>query len=183
MSTFLSRLVEALQRAGLPFMVAGSVASSHHGQPRSTQDFDLIVEVGLEQLDVLLAQLPEDQYYVSREAAREAVLRRSQFNVIDLATGFKADLMVLKPRPFSRAEFERRRQVDMNGELVWVASPEDVILAKLEWAISSRSERQWRDVLGIMQTRELDWGYLERWASELGVQEDLEHLKQEAGLT
>ncbi|MCE7871787.1 hypothetical protein DYH09_15595, partial [bacterium CPR1] len=95
MSTFLSRLNEALQRAGVPFMVAGSVASSHHGQPRSTQDFDLIVQIDLEQLDLLLAQFPEDQYYVSREAARDAILRHSQFNVIDLLTGFKADLMVL----------------------------------------------------------------------------------------
>ena len=86
--------------------------------------------------------------------------------------------MVLKPRRFSQTEFGRRQPVQLDGHPAWVASPEDVILAKLEWARDSRSERQWRDVLGIMQARELDWEYLAQWAGELGVADDLTELRK-----
>jgi hypothetical protein len=91
--------------------------------------------------------------------------------VIDLATGWKADLIVRKSRPFSDAEFTRRQQVDFLGSPVWMASPEDVVLSKLEWALRTGSERQLRDVRGVLAAKPdgIDVDYIERWTNALGL--------------
>lgn len=89
---FVERVTTALDSAGVPYMVCGSVASTFHSRPRTTQDVDIVVEVDDDRLRTLLARFPEDAYYVSEDAAREALRRRSMFNIIDLATGWKADV-------------------------------------------------------------------------------------------
>jgi len=168
---FLARIVDALNRAAIPHMVAGSFASAHHGVPRTTQDIDLVVEPTPATLDAFVADLSPEAYYVSEDAARDALRRRSMFNVVDMATGWKVDLIVRKARPFSVTEFGRRAPARMLGVDVFIATPEDTILSKLEWAAESGSERQLRDVAGVVSVRrgELDDAYIERWASELGV--------------
>lgn len=179
---YLRALVGILEDAGVPYMVAGSVASAVHGEPRSTQDVDLIVELDSASLGRLLALLPEDRFYVSADAAREALRRRGQFNVIDMDTGWKADLILRKSRPFSVEEFSRRATRVAFGVTLNIASAEDVVLAKLEWAArSGGSERQLRDVRGILAApgQNLDRVYLERWAQELGVADVLGKLLQE----
>ena len=171
---FLARLVAALDAAGIPHMVAGSFASTLHGVPRTTQDIDVVVDPTPSSLGVLLAGLPAPDYYVSSDAARDALARRAMFNVIDVATGWKADLIILKARPFSIEEFRRRVPTRMLDVDVFVATPEDTILTKLEWSnLSGGSERQLRDVAGILQVlgAVLDVGYIERWASKLGVED------------
>jgi hypothetical protein len=141
--------------------------------PRTTQDIDLVLELVPGSLRRLLQDLGDEEYYVSEAAAVDAVRRRSQFNVIDLETGWKADLIVRKERPFSVEEFGRRQQVEMLGATVWVVSAEDTVLSKLEWAQKGQSERQLRDVAGVVALKgdELDVAYVERWASKLGVTE------------
>jgi hypothetical protein len=170
-SDFLRRLVALLDRAQIPHMVAGSFASTLHGTPRSTQDIDLVIDPSGQALFAFVAGLAPDEYYASDEAARDALRRRSQFNVIDMATGWKADLIVRKTRPYSVEEFRRRRPERILGVDVFVATPEDTILTKLEWAAMSGSERQLRDVTGILDVKreELDRTYIEHWAQELGV--------------
>lgn len=153
-------------------MFVGSAASTLHGLPRSTQDIDLVVALKLEDVHRLVGAFPEDSYYVSTEAVRDAILRRYAFNIIDLGSGWKADFMVLKVRPFSRLEFERRQRADVFGIRAWVATPEDTILAKLEWSqLAGGSVRQRDDVLGVLEAQweHLDITYLEHWASELDV--------------
>lgn len=168
---FLGRLVAILDAAAVPYMVAGSFASTFHGIPRLTQDIDVVVRLDSSAVSRLLAALPPDEYYVSEEAARDAVRRRSQFNVIDLATGWKADLIVQKARPFSELEMQRRLRVTLLGTTLFVASAEDTIIAKLEWARESRSARQLGDVRDILSVRgaSLDRPYIEAWAAALGV--------------
>ena len=142
--------------------------------PRTTQDVDLDVDLRQEDIPRLLAAFPEDEYYVSEEAVREAVRRRTQFNIIDFSTGWKADLIVRRARPFSVEELLRRQRVAILGVEVWLATAEDTVLAKLEWAALSDSERQERDVTAILRIRgtNLDWAYMERWADELGVRQE-----------
>ena len=101
---FLARLTGALDQASIPYMIAGSIASTYYSAPRTTQDVDLVVELDGARLRALLASLPEDQLYDSPDAARDALRRRSMFNVIDLETGWKADLIV-------RTGWRRRRTV------------------------------------------------------------------------
>lgn len=152
--------------------MVGSFASTFHGAPRTTHDIDLVVALDRGQVERLLRELPEDDYYVSPEAARDALLRRRQFNVIDIATGWKADLIVRKDRPFSRGELERRVAANILGTDTWVASAEDVVISKLEWAkAGGGSERQLRDVAGVLALRgdTVDVGYIEHWVAALGL--------------
>ncbi len=172
---FIARLTQALDELGLSYMFVGSIASSVHGSPRSTQDVDIVVTLSIQDALALVARFPDDRYYVSVEAAREAVLRRSSFNIIDFESGWKADLLVTRPRDFSRTEMTRRQQADLLGVRTWVASPEDTILAKLEWAkLAGGSARQRDDVIGIVTTQgsALDLAYLSRWAAELGLERE-----------
>ena len=165
-------------------MIVGSVASSAHGAPRTTQDIDIVVQVRASTLADLLSLLPEDEFYVSVEAAKQALRDRSQFNVIGLATGWKADLIVLKPRPFSMEEFGRRRRLELFGHEVWTASPEDTMIAKLEWSkLSGGSERQRRDVAGILARNRdrLELEYLDGWIHELGLDEEWSAARELAG--
>jgi hypothetical protein len=178
---FIIRVVGDLRATGIAYMVAGSVGSGLHGEPRSTHDVDIVIDPTAEQLERLVQALGAD-YYVSPEAAREALHHRSMFNLIDFANGWKADLILRKDRPFSREEFSRRRETPYGSGSLWVASPEDVILSKLEWAKITPSERQLRDALGVAVTQwpHLDQEYLRHWARELGVEEPLELLLREA---
>jgi hypothetical protein len=167
--------VGVLEAADIPYMVAGSFASTFHGMVRATQDVDVVVVLDRSGIQRLLAELPDDQWYASEEAALDAVRRCSEFNVLDMETGWKADLIVRKARPFSRAEFERRVRTPLLGVTTWVATAEDTIVAKLEWrAKGGGSERQMADVVGILRSvgDRLDRAYLERWAAELGLTED-----------
>lgn len=172
----LVRVVSMLDAAGIPFMVAGSFASTAHGAPRATQDLDLVIDPrGIEALEALVRGMSSEEYYADLEAAREAFRRRSMFNVIELASGWKIDLIVRKDRPFSREEFSRRQAIELFGVRIHVASPEDTVIAKLEWSQrSGGSERQRRDVRGILRTigDALDRAYIEDWVSRLRLEDE-----------
>ena len=171
---FLGRLTAKLAVAGVANMVVGSFASSFHGIPRSSQDVDLVIDPDAASLRRFLSELPADDYYADADAAFDALQRRGQFNVIDMATAWKADLIVRKDRPFSVEELRRRKEGDLLGARVFVASPEDTLISKLEWARQGGgSELQLRDAAGILQLKgsELDVEYIERWVSDLQLQD------------
>ena len=177
----LAVVVKLLQKADISFMLTGSYAASFHGRPRATQDIDIVIHPIPASLAAFLSSLiPE--FYVSREAAEEALEGRTQFNIIHMVSGAKVDFIIRKDRPFSQTEFGRRRPVDISGVRVDVASAEDIILAKLEWCKKGDSELQFRDALGVarVQGKGLDIDYLKRWASELQVESLLEKLLGEA---
>lgn len=180
----LHRIVAELDRVGIPHMLAGSFASSYHGDARTTHDIDLVIDPDRAALDRFVRQLDPERYYVSPEAADEAWRRRGQFNVVFLATGWKVDLILRKDREFSREEFRRRQPAEIEGGRVHVATPEDTIVAKLEWAREGESERQLRDVVGILELRSsaLDLAYVERWVHELGLTTLWHRARHESGL-
>ena len=180
----LREIVAALDAQAVPHMLAGSFASTHHGVPRTTHDIDLVIDPTAAALERFVEGLDPERFYVSPEAAREAWRRRGQFNVVDLETGWKVDLILCKDRPFSHEEFRRRQPATLLGAKVFVATAEDTVLAKLEWARLGESERQLRDVVGILQMQgtRLDRLYIERWAAELGVEMLWQRARSEAGL-
>jgi hypothetical protein len=143
-STFLARVAGALDRGGVPYMLAGSFASSFHGAPRATQDIDIVVDPTFESLDRFLDALTGDGVYFDADVAREEFKRRGQFNVIDGSTAWKADVIFRKARPFSKEEIARRVAATVLGVDVFVATAEDTVLAKLECAKLGESERQAR---------------------------------------
>jgi hypothetical protein len=178
---FLRVLSARLEAARIPFMVSGSLASSFHGQARATNDIDFVIDPDQASLLAFVRSLPQD-WYVSEPAAVDAIRRRSMFNVIDTASGWKADLIVRKDRPFSENELRRRLSAQLLGTPLPVVSAEDSILSKLEWSKDAQSERQYRDALGVALVRwgELDRDYLAVWAKQLGVEDALDRLLREA---
>lgn len=170
LARLLADTVALLDRAAIPYMVTGSVASSYHGEPRATRDLDIVIDPDPRSLDELIEGLAAAGFYVDRDAAREALRLRTQFNAI-AEDAEKVDFILLRDRPFSASEFSRRRSTDLLETAAFIASVEDTILAKLEWAATTRSERQLRDVAGMVAVGgdALDRAYIERWAAELGL--------------
>lgn len=180
LAEILGYVVERLDRAGIPHMISGSVASTHHGEPRSTQDVDLVIDPSVEALTTFVGSLDRERYYI--DDALAALAHRSQCNVIDVTTGWKVDLIVVQDRPFSRVELDRRRPLTLLGVDTFIATVEDVILSKLEWSRATESERQVRDVVAMLRLRagELDDAYLDRWARELELVAALEDARRSA---
>ena len=130
----LRELTAALDASEIRYMIAGSVASSVWGELRATQDVDLVVEAGVYELVRFCRLLSAERWYADTGMAADAARRVSMFNVLDTETGWKFDIIIRKGRAFSREEFARRQLADVGGVSVPVASPEDTILSKLEWA-------------------------------------------------
>lgn len=176
----LEKLISIIESAGIPYAVCGSLSSGFHGQPRATNDADIIIAPTRDQLDMLLKSL-EAGYYVSPEVAFDAMKICSMFNVIDNELGWKADLIFRQDNPYQLSKFSRRKRVKLMGIDLWILSPEDVILSKLDWAKDTGSDLQFRDVFGVVKVQwdELDWDYLRHWAKELDVEKNLERIKEE----
>jgi hypothetical protein len=183
----LEPVVAEFERLGVRYFVAGSVASAAYGMLRATQDVDVVTDLALPQVAPLLSALG-GAFYGSRAAAEEAVGRRSCFNLIHLATMFKVDVFVVKDRPYDRVALQRRVpkpiEPDQPESTCFVGSPEDIVLAKLEWFRpgNQESEQQWRDVVGVIKIQRdtLDWKYMAKWAAEIGVGDLLEKAREVA---
>jgi hypothetical protein len=179
LESLLSRLVPALECAQVPYMLTGAVASSAHGTPRSTRDLDIVIAPTRTQLLTLIEQLPDSLYYADERQALEAFGNRSQFNVIDFATGWKVDFIIAEDSEYARTAIARRRLLDIAGNAVYVASAEDVIIAKLQWARLGASDRQLQDAAGIVATQgsNLDVAYVKRWVLELCLEKQWEAVR------
>lgn len=174
LEALLRRVVAILDDTGIPYMLTGSIAAAYHAEPRTTRAIDLVIAVSADEIGDLLGRLDAEGFYVSHEAAREAVRRRGQFNAIDPESGWKVDWIVRKDRPFSRSEFERRQRVELMDLKLPIVTAEDLIVAKLEWARKGASELQLRDALAILlhRGRELDRVHIVRWVDDLGLQHE-----------
>ncbi len=163
----------------IPYALGGSVASSLFGEPRSTVDVDVAIDLAVESEDRLLESL-QGEFYVPLDSARLAIRTRSSFNVLGAEAAAKVDVFVLGDGLLDRMQIERRVWVPLFGEGsgVWVTSPEDQVLRKLDWfRLGGRvSDRQWRDVVGLLtiQANSLDFEYMRSCASELGLTELLD---------
>jgi hypothetical protein len=178
-------VTDLLETLNVPYVIGGSVATTAHGMIRSTMDVDLVADMKIEQVASFVAAL-EDQFYVDEGSIRQAIERRSSFNLIHLPTMIKVDVFLPKDRPFDQQQLARRIAQPVSpdsSETVWILTAEDAILAKLDWFRMGGevSERQWRDILGVMKTQReaLDLAYLQLWAERLGVADLLERALEE----
>ncbi len=179
-------VTDALEALGVPYAIGGSFASAMHGVMRATMDADLVADLHPEHAEPLARALG-DPFYADVQAMQDAIRRSASFNVIHLETAFKVDVFAAKARPFDRAQLSRRQRHQVSEEPerhAYVASPEDTVLAKLEWYRmgGESSLRQWRDVLGVLrvQSGRLDLRYLRRMAATLDVTDLLERALEEA---
>ena len=170
---------QALDALGVAWLVGGSVASSLHGIPRATQDIDLVADLDTSHIAPLVDAL-QAEFYIDADMIRDAIRRRAAFNLIHLATMTKVDIFILGRDLLSTAEMSRRLhiEIDEQGHHLPLASPEDIILQKLDWYRRGEhiSERQWRDVLGVLKVRgqDLDLAYLREQATAAGLAELLD---------
>jgi hypothetical protein len=175
-----------LDRLGIPYVITGSFASSVHGEPRSTDDIDVVADVRPAHVSPLTAALAAE-WYVSEQAAREAVDAGTSFNAIHLPTGVKVDIFVVGRDPFDARRVATARLVRLGepAAVLRVDSAEHILLRKLEWFRrgGETSDRQWRDVLGVVRTQgdRLDRVELATWADRLGVADLLARALREAG--
>jgi hypothetical protein len=179
----LSRIIQVLEGAGVPYMLTGSLASSLQGEPRATHDVDLVIDIDATDSGRVTQALSALDVYVDANAVSEAVRHRSSFNIIDLETGDKADFWLLTDEPYDQQRFARRSSVRALGLDLMVSSPEDTILMKLRWsAKSGGSERQETDARHVyeLQAGSLDEAYLNEWAPRLDVQDALARIRGEA---
>ncbi len=156
-----------LETAGIDYMLTGSVALNCHAQPRMTRDIDLVVAFYLKDVARIADVLGPD-YYVSTEAAHDAVMHQSSFNAIHQPTLLKVDFMIRKREDYRLHEFARRVRHRLSEFDVWVVSKEDLILSKLDWARESLSARQLSDVENLIASG-CDVEYLKTWSAKLNL--------------
>lgn len=182
-AALIHRITTSLEQAGITYMMAGSFVSSYFGAPRTTADIDFVVAATPDQIQKFLALLPQSDYYFDVDTAIDAARRHDMFNVLDTATGWKIDFIFQKQTAFGREELMRRVPGVIDGVQVFVATPEDVIIAKLNWAKMGGSLRQIEDVAGVLRVRgkAIDRPYIERWVKNLDLGSQWKDACRQAG--
>lgn len=163
----LKDVVGRLEQAGIDYMLTGSMALNCYALPRMTRDVDLVVAFVMRDASRIETVLGEE-YYVSQEAALEAVVNQSSFNAIHQTHLVKADFIIRKREEFRLNEFNRRIRLRVADFEAWVVSKEDLILSKLEWARESQSQRQLGDVQNLLATG-CDMEYIQAWSAKLNL--------------
>lgn len=171
-SELLLHLVTVLEKLDLRYFVTGSTATIFYGEPRFTADIDVVVDLPRDRAPDLLQAFGRDDFYVDAEAIERALEQRSQFNIIHTASGLKVDVVIPRGDAFDRSRFGRVRRVHPAPDYeATFASPEDVILEKLVYYRDGGSDKHLRDIAGVIKIsgEQLDWSYLDNWASRLDV--------------
>lgn len=170
-----------LDTVGVEWVIGGSLASSVHGEPRATQDIDVVVDLHPRLVRRLVKALDRD-YYIDADAVRDAVRSHSMFNAVHYLSALKVDFFVAGDDPFEAERLARRQRVDMPNGVLYVDTAEHTLLRKLEWYRrgGERSERQWRDVVAIVRVQgdRLDRDRLHHWAAYLGVTDLLDRVME-----
>jgi hypothetical protein len=181
------RVTHVLESIGVKYFIGGSIASTLHGLVRTTQDVDIITALNPDHIKPFVNQLQED-FYLDVEMIQDAIVHQRSFNIIHRESMFKIDLFAPLPGVFTQSQMSRARKEILSSDsmrVAYVASPEDTILAKLEWFRKGGevSERQWRDVVGILKVQgdALDFEYLARMARELQLEVLLERAVSDKG--
>jgi hypothetical protein len=168
----LRHAVRAFDALGVEYMVVGSLASMAYGEPRMTRDIDIVANLRSHQVDAFCEAFPDADYCVSRDAAHDAVRRRSQFNVIHSASGNKIDLMIARDDAWGHMQLARRRNLTLApGLTVFTAAPEDVILGKMLYYQDGQHEKHLRDITAMLRISggEIDREYVDDWSKRLGL--------------
>ena len=182
------QLAQVLEALNIPYLIGGSLASSLYGIPRATQDVDIVAAIKSQHIPLLVSKLKAD-FYIDADMIQEAIQTQNSFNILHLATMFKVDIFILQQDQASQQEMTRRQAYQISDnplDILFLASAEDVICHKLYWYQlgDAVSERQWRDILGIIQVQRgnLDLAYLNQMAQARGVSSLLKKIIEESDL-
>ena len=163
-------VLDVLESQRITYMLVGSLASGVFGEGRLTLDIDIVIELAPAKIETLCEAFPDSEYYVSKKAAREAVDRGSQFNVIHIPSGNKIDFMIARRDEWGRTQLGRRREeLIIPGRTGFLASPEDVILGKMLYYREGEHEKHLRDIASMLRISgdEIDREYIRDWSNRL----------------
>jgi hypothetical protein len=179
-------VTQVFEKLKIPYLIGGSLASTIYGTVRTTQDVDIIADMHLQHVQPFITAL-QSEFFLEEEMITDSIRHNSSFNIIHRRTMFKVDVFIPDMTPFQKSELQRAKKqimIEKPEVSAYFASPEDTIIAKLEWFRMGGevSERQWRDVIGILKIRAdiLDLDYLRKWASELNLLALLEKALKES---
>ena len=167
----LQDVVRRFDEVDLEYFLVGSLATMYYGRPRFTQDVDLVIRIKAQQISQFENLFPIEEYYCPpREVLHDEVIRRGSFNLIDQSSGIKVDLVIDKETAFYQSEFARRKKVEIApGTEVFVASPEDLILKKLDYFREGQSEKHLNDIRDILVNVQVDEAYIKHWTEHLNL--------------
>jgi hypothetical protein len=168
----LRRLAETLEQLHIPYLVTGSMATIAYGEPRFTNDIDVVVALQLEQVDAFCAAFPEPEFYCPPDMVLQSLRQRFPFNILHPESGLKIDVILPSDSEFDRVRLSRAVRVQGSPEFAaWFASPEDVIVKKLQYYREGGSEKHLRDIAGVLKIRgdRVDRQYIDDWTNRLGL--------------
>lgn len=180
-SELLQHVVSVFERLGIPYLVTGSVAAMAYGEPRLTNDIDIVAGIAEMHIPGLRQAFPAEDYYFHEDAVRDAIRRPGQFNIIHPKSGLKVDVIIRRDTPFDRSRFGRGRRIHPAATFeADFAAPEDVIIKKMEYYREGGSEKHLRDITGILVTSgdDVDRSYIVGWVQQLGLSEIWEAIER-----
>jgi hypothetical protein len=180
----LQKIASVLENLSIPYLVTGSVASMAYGEPRLTNDIDIVADIRPSHIPGLLAAFPMEDYYIDEEMIKDAIDRIGQFNIIHPASGLKIDVIIKRAVPFDQSRFERIRKIYPGAYSADFASPEDVVIKKMEYYKLGGSEKHLRDITGIFKVsgESIDKEYISQWATKLDLIEIWDILQERMGI-
>ncbi len=168
MISFFHKIVDVLDELNIPYMLSGSVAMGVYILPRATRDFDFVVYLQPRDVGEFVSNF-QDGYYCNSNAVEDAVKHHSLFNIIDYASGYKADFVILKNEVYRQLEFKRRVKMEYFDKTIYLVSVEDLLLSKLIWIQELQSAIQMEDIRNLSKLETLDWLYINEWIKKLNL--------------
>jgi hypothetical protein len=168
----LKYLIMAFDKIGIRYFLTGSIASMFYGEPRFTNDIDVVADVKREHIPLLIESFPSDKFYISEEAIMDAILHKYQFNIIHPASGLKVDVVIAKDDDYDKGRFNRLKKVSLAKEAsAKMAAPEDVIIMKMRYYKEGGSEKHLRDIASMVKISgdEIDRDYIEYWTERFNL--------------
>ncbi len=164
----LHRITGLLETKKIDYMLSGSLALNAYSIPRMSLDIDFVIEINKDNVDDFLSVF-DKHYYFNKDVIIEETNRRGMFNVIDHHTGFKIDFIVRKDSEYRNLEFRRKRKLKITDFEVWIVSPEDLVISKIEWIQQLKSEKQINDIKNLLAISQIDKKYIQKWCNELNL--------------
>ncbi|MDD5132808.1 MAG: hypothetical protein PHH44_09140 [bacterium] len=168
----LQKVVAVFEQLKIPYLVTGSVAAMAYGEPRFTNDIDIVAAIREAHVPVLIDSFPKNEFYIDPDMIKEAIRKKHQFNIIHPASGLKVDVIIRHDTPFDKSRFQRvRRLKPAESFQANFAAPEDVIIKKMEYYKAGGSEKHLRDITAILKItgENIDREYISQWADSLGL--------------
>lgn len=174
-------VAEVFERNQIQYLETGAIASVAYGEPRLTNDIDIVAAIRKEDISGFLKAFPSGEFYVSEEAIKDAIRHQGQFNIIHPSSGLRVDVIIKKDTEFDHSRFNRIRRIQpAETYQANFASPEDVIIKKMEYYKEGGSEKHLRDITGILKVsgEEIDRTYIDQWARRLDLNEIWEAIQE-----